>query len=111
MGLYVTAKEAYEMWKEDPEKVKIIDCRTTEEYLFIGHPPMAWNIPVAIQTYQWDEDRKQFPMRPNPDFVTQEMESCRTFRRAIGHLQSRWSWQSGHRISRAAWVQERLQHH
>ena len=30
LGLYVTAKEAYEMWKEDPEKVKIIDCRTTE---------------------------------------------------------------------------------
>ena len=69
LGLYVTAKEAYEMWKEDPEKVKIIDCRTTEEYLFIGHPPMAWNIPVAIQTYEWDADRKQFPMKPNPDFI------------------------------------------
>jgi rhodanese-related sulfurtransferase len=69
LGLYVTAKEAYEMWKEDPDKVKIIDCRTTEEYLFIGHPPMAWNIPVAIQTYEWDADRKQFPMKPNPDFI------------------------------------------
>jgi len=71
LGLYVTAKEAYEMWKADPEKVKIIDCRTTEEYLFVGHPPMAFNVPVAVQTYEWDADKKQFPMRPNPDFILQ----------------------------------------
>jgi rhodanese-related sulfurtransferase len=69
LGLYVTAKEAYEMWKVDPDKVKIIDCRTTEEYLFVGHPPMAWNIPFLIQTYEWDADKKQFSMKPNPDFI------------------------------------------
>ena len=45
LGLYVTAKEAYEKWKAEPEKVKIFDIRTTEEYLFIGHAEMAWNIP------------------------------------------------------------------
>ena len=38
LGLYVTAKEAYEKWKAEPEKVKIIDVRTPEEYLFVGHP-------------------------------------------------------------------------
>ncbi len=54
LGLYVTAKEAYEMWKAAPEKVTIIDVRTPDEYLFIGHPTMAWNIPVAVQTYEWD---------------------------------------------------------
>ena len=27
-GLYVTAREAYEMWKANPGKVKILDVRT-----------------------------------------------------------------------------------
>jgi rhodanese-related sulfurtransferase len=71
LGLYVTAKEAYEMWKDDPKKVKIIDVRTTEEFLYIGHPKMAWNIPSHLQSYQWDEGRRRFPMTPNPDFVSQ----------------------------------------
>jgi hypothetical protein len=31
LGLYVTAKEAYEMWKAEPEKVMILDVRTPEE--------------------------------------------------------------------------------
>ena len=50
LGLYVTAKEAYEKWKAEPDKVKIIDVRTPEEYLFVGHPTMAWKIPVPSQS-------------------------------------------------------------
>ena len=69
LGLYVTALEAYEKWKAEPEKVKIIDVRTPEEYLFVGHPTMAWKIPVAIQIYEWDPEKKKFPMKPLPDFV------------------------------------------
>jgi rhodanese-related sulfurtransferase len=70
LGLYVTAKEAYEAWKADPEKVKILDVRTPEEYIFVGHPSMAWKVPLAVQTYEWDGEKKQFPMKPLPDFVT-----------------------------------------
>jgi rhodanese-related sulfurtransferase len=69
LGLYVTAKEAYEKWQAAPEKVKILDVRTPEEFLFVGHPDMAWKIPVAIQIYHWDAKEKQFPMKPLPDFV------------------------------------------
>ena len=69
LGLYVTAKEACEQWKAAPDKVKIIDVRTPEEYLFVGHPTMAWKIPVAIQVYEWDAEKKQFPMKPLLDFV------------------------------------------
>jgi rhodanese-related sulfurtransferase len=69
LGLYVTAKEAYEQWKADPEKVKIIDVRTPEEFLFIGHPDMAWKIPVAAQSYMWDAEKKQFPLQPLFDFA------------------------------------------
>lgn len=69
-GLYVTAEEAYEKWKAAPEKVKILDVRTPEEYLFVGHPEMAWNIPLAFQTYNWDAARQDLAMKPNPDFVS-----------------------------------------
>jgi rhodanese-related sulfurtransferase len=70
LGLYVTAKEAYAKWKAEPEKVKILDVRTPEEYLFVGHPTMAWKIPVADQSYEWDTEKRQFPMKPLPDFVS-----------------------------------------
>lgn len=70
LGLYLTAKEAYEKWKAAPDSVKIIDVRTPEEYLFVGHPTMAWKIPVAVQIYEWDPDKQNFPMKPLPDFVS-----------------------------------------
>jgi rhodanese-related sulfurtransferase len=69
LGLYVTAKEAHEKWKARPDHVKIIDVRTPEEYLFVGHPTMAWKIPVAVQSYEWDAEKKQFPLKPLPDFA------------------------------------------
>jgi rhodanese-related sulfurtransferase len=69
LGLYVTASEAYEKWKANPDKVKVLDVRTPDEYLFLGHAPMALNVPVAVQTFKWDAARKQFPMQPLPDFV------------------------------------------
>ena len=70
LGLYVTAREAYEKWRAAPEKVKIFDVRTPEEYIFVGHPTMAWRIPVAVQVYAWDAGKNEFPMKPLPDFVS-----------------------------------------
>jgi rhodanese-related sulfurtransferase len=69
LGLYVTAKEAHAKWQAAPEKVKIIDVRTSEEFLFVGHPTMAWKVPVATQSYEWDTGKKKFPMKPLMDFV------------------------------------------
>jgi rhodanese-related sulfurtransferase len=69
LGLYVTSKKAYEMWKANPDKVKILDVRTPEEYLYVGHPAMAWNIPIFFQSYEWDAEKKQFPVKMNPDFM------------------------------------------
>ena len=70
LGLYATSWEAYEKWRADPDKVKIVDVRTPEEYLFVGHPTMAWKIPVAVQIYEWDSQKKNFPMKPLADFVS-----------------------------------------
>jgi rhodanese-related sulfurtransferase len=78
LGLYVTANEAYEKWQAAPDKVTILDVRTPEEFLFVGHADMAWNIPVAAQVYQWDADKKQFPMRPLPDFVARVQKIAKT---------------------------------
>jgi rhodanese-related sulfurtransferase len=78
LGLYVTAKEAYEKWKAAPDRVKIIDVRTPEEFLFVGHPTMAWKIPVATQRYEWDAEKKQFSMKPLLDFVSRVQTIAKT---------------------------------
>jgi len=69
LGLYLTAREAYERWKADPAGVMILDVRTVEELIFVGHPTMAWTIPVAAQGYEWDSVKKEFPMRLLSDFT------------------------------------------
>jgi len=37
-------------------------------------PPMAWKIPVAAQTFEWDAAKERFPMKPLPDFVSRVSE-------------------------------------
>jgi rhodanese-related sulfurtransferase len=74
LGLYLTALEAYEKWKADPKQVKILDVRIPEEYVFVGHPAMAWNVSVMLQTYQWDASGRKLPTKPNPDFEARAKE-------------------------------------
>jgi rhodanese-related sulfurtransferase len=71
LNKYLTAKEAYDQWKASPDKIKIIDCRIVEEYAFVGHAPMAHNIPSKLWTGKWDAEKKQYDMPDNPDFETQ----------------------------------------
>ena len=73
LGLYLTARQAYDRWKAAPDDIIILDVRTPEEFLFVGHPTMAWNIPAFLQSYQWDAQQERFPMSPNPDFLAQVM--------------------------------------
>jgi rhodanese-related sulfurtransferase len=71
LGLYVSAREAFAKWEATPDAIIILDVRTPEEFLFVGHATMAWNVPAFVQSYAWDAERGRFPMRPNPDFVLQ----------------------------------------
>ena len=71
LGLYVTSIEAYEMWKANPARVKILDVRTLDEYIYIGHAAMAWNVVAFFQTSDWDAEKHHFSMKPNPDFMNQ----------------------------------------
>jgi rhodanese-related sulfurtransferase len=71
LGLYVTAKEAHEMWLADKNKIKILDVRTPEEYIFVGHAPMAHNIPFQLINYKM-AIRNQGPlMQANPNFIAE----------------------------------------
>jgi rhodanese-related sulfurtransferase len=70
-GLYVTAAQAYEMWKAAPNKIKVIDVRTPEEFAFVGHPGMAWNIPLLFVTYQRKDGRTEHSVKMNQDFVAE----------------------------------------
>jgi rhodanese-related sulfurtransferase len=74
LGLYVTAAQSYEMWKAAPDKVKIIDVRTPEEFAFVGHPAMAWNVPFAFVTYERKGGKFTYGPQMNKAFVDQVRE-------------------------------------
>jgi len=71
LELYVTAAEAYEKWQAAPDTIKVLDVRTLEEYIFVGHATMSQNIPLYYQTDGWNVERGRYNMQPNPDFVSQ----------------------------------------
>jgi len=68
-GVTVTPPQTLEMWRAAPEQVNIIDVRTPAEYVFVGHAPMARNIPVKFMVNKWDAKARKPVMTPNPDFV------------------------------------------
>lgn len=69
--LYVTSEEAYEAWKGDPDKIKILDVRTVAEYVFVGHAEMASNVPLMFATRKWDPAADRYAMEPNHRFMEQ----------------------------------------
>lgn len=71
IGKYVTSVQAYEMWKANPGKIGIIDVRTPEEYVFVGHASMAHNVPSMLWTGKFSEEKKDFPLADNPEFEAQ----------------------------------------
>jgi rhodanese-related sulfurtransferase len=71
LGLYVTAKEAYAKWQADPANVKVVDVRTPEEYMYVGHPPMAHNIPYLFLMDKWYTQSGRSAMIPNTAFAAQ----------------------------------------
>jgi rhodanese-related sulfurtransferase len=74
LGLYVTAREAYEIWKADPERIKVLDVRTFEEYVLIGHAEMAANVPLAFPTYNWDAGKGNYSVVGNKNFIAHVTE-------------------------------------
>ena len=100
LGLYVTAAQAYEKWKAAPDTVKVIDVRTPEEYAFVGHAEMAWNIPVAFVTYQRKDGKTEYGARPNPDFVA-EIKKLAARPIPSAPVPVRWSLRDGRQPARS----------
>ena len=80
LGLYVTPQEAYAMSKADPKGVRLLDVRTFEEYLFVGHVEGALNVPVIFPRF--DPKGPSAPGRPpgcsgeaNADFIVKVKEA------------------------------------
>ena len=65
----MTAAQAYEMWKAAPDTVKILDVRTPEEFAYVGHAEMAWNIPWLFVTYEKKDGKVTTSTRKNEAFV------------------------------------------
>jgi len=57
----VGPKEAFELLK-DPAAV-LVDVRSVAEYVLVGHPPRAYNVPFTF----WSETKAEF--EPNAGFV------------------------------------------
>ncbi len=74
LGLYVTAREAYDMWQSDPEQIKVLDVRTFEEYVLVGHAEMASNVPLAFPTYHWEANKGNYSVVVNSDFISHVLE-------------------------------------
>ncbi|MFQ6081853.1 MAG: rhodanese-like domain-containing protein [Candidatus Aminicenantia bacterium] len=57
----VSSREAYQMLKNS--STYLIDVRSVAEYVFVGHPEMAYNIPLMF----WSE--KEQKLIPNENFL------------------------------------------
>ena len=111
LGHYVTAQEAFEMWKASPKQVHIIDVRTPEEYVFVGHAEMARNIPLLFVKHEWNAETNQFVVEPNPDFITEAKRRFRPDDTILVMCRSGGPQCDGSQRSCKSWFCERLQYH
>ena len=68
LGKYVTAEQAYEKYSKSPETIHILDVRTHCEYVFVGHAPMAVNIPLYFLKLGFTENNR-LNMSMNKNFI------------------------------------------
>ena len=58
----------------EPNKTKILDARTSGEYIFVGHAPMATNIPITFFKGEIDSKTMKPVMPLNINFVDEVKE-------------------------------------
>jgi rhodanese-related sulfurtransferase len=69
LNLYVNAWQAWEKWSASPGTIHILDVRTPAEYIFIGHAPMAVNIPLTFFPGTVDPNTLRPDMPKNDHFI------------------------------------------
>ena len=71
LGLYITAQEAYAQWHKNPDRIHMLDVRTPEEYIFVGHAPMARNIPVRLVNQRQTAEKIKLVLESNSNFISE----------------------------------------
>ena len=71
LGLYINANEAYAQWEKNANQIHILDVRTPEEYILVGHAPMARNIPVRFINQRLTAEKKKLVLETNPNFISE----------------------------------------
>ena len=74
VGLYVTAQQAFGKWQTD-QSIVILDVRTPAEYVFVGHAPMALNIPFMTLKDEYNPEKKMLKLVLNEKFVSLVQEN------------------------------------
>ncbi|MCF6245905.1 MAG: hypothetical protein L3J69_00960 [Desulfobacula sp.] len=69
LNLYITAQQTYAKWQVNPDKIKILDVRTPGEYIFVGHAPMAVNIPLKFLNKSVNLLTMKISMTANENFI------------------------------------------
>jgi rhodanese-related sulfurtransferase len=69
LKLYVNARQAWEKWSANPDTTHILDVRTPAEYIFIGHAPMAVNIPIKFLNNTLNPMTLKPGMQNNENFI------------------------------------------
>jgi len=70
LGKYITAEQAYAEYSVSPNTTHILDVRTPGEYIFVGHAPMAVNIPFYFLKPGLTENNRLI-MPLNKNFVAE----------------------------------------
>ncbi|MGF1447387.1 MAG: sulfurtransferase, partial [Pikeienuella sp.] len=70
-GLYLTAREAYEMKQTQPDGVLFVDVREPVEIMFTGYTDVVdANVPfLLVNPSKWNPNKPVLAMEPNPDFA------------------------------------------
>ena len=69
LKLYVNARQAWGKWSPNPDTTYILDVRTLAEYIFIGHAPMAVNIPIKFLNNTLNPVTLKPGMQSNEHFI------------------------------------------
>lgn len=70
-GLYLTAREAFEMKQTEGDKVLFVDVREPIEIMFTGYTDIVdVNVPyMLVNPAKWNSKQTKFAMEKNPDFA------------------------------------------
>lgn len=79
-GLYLTAREAYEMKQDKADAVLFVDVREPVEIMFTGYTDVVdTNVPfLMVNPSKWNPKKPKLAMEPNPDFAAGIMAALET---------------------------------